>query len=167
MWKWPHSRHWDKSDVWRIKPCYKDLESQKHIAQYLPLWSYINIAMTKEGPVILLRCKTKHLLSSFKDTAKPGGIQLQVFKHGPDFLVHRGNQYRTGRCTRGFTGAGNGVGPWTTLPSSKPLSPSLTWQLNNYHNSRRKSHKCTPVLPQSVLNRYLKSSQYFICFHNA
>lgn len=68
-----------------------------------------------------------HLLSSFKDTVKPGGIQLQVFKH---FLVYRGNQYRTGQCTLGLTGVPSGVGPRTTLSSSKPLSPSLTRQLN-------------------------------------
>lgn len=163
MWEWPHSRHWDKSDVWRIEPSYKHLENEKHTGQYL----HTNTAMAKEGLVILSCCKPKHLLSRFKDTAKPGGIQLQVFKRGPDFLVYRGNQYRTGQRTLGFTGLGHGVGAWTALPSSEPLALSLTRQLNNYHFTGRKSHKCTPGMPQSVLNRYLKTNQHFIRFHKA
>lgn len=160
MWKWLHSGHWDKSDIWRIKPSYKHVEGQKHIGQHL----HTSAAMAKEGLVILLCWKTKHLLSSFKDTAKPGGIQFQVFKCGPDFLVYRRNQDRTGWRTLGFDEVGNGAG--TTLPISKPLLPS------RLHHGTWKTIislgvNLTNVLLVCLSQFLIKSNQHFRCFHNA
>lgn len=145
----------------RLQALLEELDQLSALAELGADWAVP--AYWQEGLVNLWCCKRKHLLSRFKDIPKANGIHLQVFKQGPDFVVCRRNRYRTGQCTLGFK-VGNGVGPWTSLPVSKPLTSSLTQQLNNSHFPQR---KMTPGMLQSVLTRCLEANQHSARFHNA